>query len=103
MTPSQGFEGVAMDTHIYQMFNNEVCYISKIFLRVAHFSAGRTDYISQQIAFSDSQHISSACSHAQDLSTFDLWVFAGEWTPAADDCGVYQTCFRSVGHVSDVY
>jgi glucan 1,3-beta-glucosidase len=41
---------------------------------------------------SDSQHIESMCSHANDLQTFDqnqLWIIVGEWTPAATDCAKY--------------
>ena len=34
-----------------------------------------------------SKHISTACAHAQTLSSFDLWVIVGEWTPAQTDCG----------------
>lgn len=65
MKPSTGINGVAMDTHIYQMFSDE------------------------QVAYSNSQHIASACAHANDLSTFDLWVIVGEWTPAMTDCAKY--------------
>ncbi len=38
---------------------------------------------------SDSQHIQSACSHADDLTTAPMWVVVGEWTPAANDCAKY--------------
>jgi len=54
-----------MDTHIYQMFSQS------------------------GVAQSNSQHIQSACSHASDLSSFDLWVIVGEWTPAVTDCAKY--------------
>jgi len=64
MTPSN-WQGVAMDTHIYQMFSQS------------------------GVAQSNSQHIQSACSHASDLSSFDLWVIVGEWTPAVTDCAKY--------------
>ncbi|KAI0275217.1 glycoside hydrolase superfamily [Gloeopeniophorella convolvens] len=63
-----GFQGVAMDTHIYQMFS--------------------TDGVAQ----SNSQHISSACGNANDLQTFndnELWTIVGEWTPAMTDCAKY--------------
>jgi hypothetical protein len=46
--------------------------------------------IPQLVALSNSAHISTACGNAQDLSTFDLWIVVGEWTPAATDCGVYK-------------
>lgn len=66
MDPSNGkHNGVAMDTHIYQMFTNGL------------------------VGVSNSQHISSACAHANDLSTFHLWVIVGEWTPVVNDCAKY--------------
>jgi len=30
---------------------------------------------------SQAQHISTVCGKAEDLSTFDLWLIVGEWTP----------------------
>lgn len=62
MTYANGYEGVAMDTHIYQMFTD------------------------QQVAYNYSQHIAEACSHGSSLANFDLWVIVGEWTPASTDC-----------------
>ncbi|CAL1694454.1 unnamed protein product [Somion occarium] len=59
------WQGVAMDTHIYQMFSQA------------------------EVSRTNQQHISSACSHASDLSSFDLWTIVGEWTPAATDCAKY--------------
>lgn len=62
------YQGVAMDTHIYQMFSD----------------AG--------VAQSNSQHISTACGPAGDLQTFNanqLWTIVGEWTPAMTDCAEY--------------
>ena len=41
---------------------------------------------------SDAQHIDSACSHANDLQTFNtnqLLTIVGEWTPAMTDCAKY--------------
>ena len=32
------------------------------------------------------QHIKNACSKARELSTFDLWIVVGEWSPASTDC-----------------
>jgi len=61
MTPPN-YDGVAMDTHIYQIFS------------VA------------ENQMSDSQHISTACS---SVSSFDIWLIVGEWTPAANDCAKY--------------
>ncbi|KAH8102402.1 exo-beta-1,3-glucanase [Cristinia sonorae] len=62
-TPPQ-WQGVAMDTHIYQMFSQA------------------------EVSRSNQQHIQNACSRT-DLGTFDLWVIVGEWTPAATDCAKY--------------
>jgi len=62
------YQGVAMDTHIYQMFSN----------------AG--------VAQSNSEHISTACGAAGNLVTFNdnqLWTIVGEWTPAMTDCAKY--------------
>lgn len=61
----QAWPGVAMDVHIYQMFSND------------------------QVALSDDQHISLACSQGTALSSFHLWTIVGEWTPAATDCAKY--------------
>ncbi|KAI9511874.1 exo-beta-1,3-glucanase [Russula earlei] len=66
--PRDQFTGVAMDTHIYQMFSD------------------------QQVALSDSGHIQSACSNAARLIDFNqnqLWTIVGEWTPAMTDCAKY--------------
>lgn len=60
-----GYDGVAMDTHIYQMFTY------------------------QQVAYNYSQHISEACSHGSSLADFDLWIIVGEWTPASTDCATW--------------
>ncbi|KAF9070839.1 exo-beta-1,3-glucanase [Rhodocollybia butyracea] len=59
------FQGVAMDTHIYQMFSDE------------------------KISFSGSQHIQAACAYSSTLNNFDLWLIVGEWTPAMTDCAKY--------------
>ncbi|TCD71174.1 exo-1,3-beta-glucanase [Steccherinum ochraceum] len=56
------WQGVAMDTHIYQMFSQD------------------------EVSRTNQQHIDAACS--TDLS-FDLWLVVGEWTPAATDCAKY--------------
>ncbi|EKM61608.1 glycoside hydrolase family 5 protein [Phanerochaete carnosa HHB-10118-sp] len=60
-----GWQGVAMDTHIYQMFSQD------------------------EVSRSDQEHISAACAYASSLSTFDLWIIVGEWTPAPTDCATY--------------
>ncbi|KAF4604892.1 exo-1,3-beta-glucanase [Pleurotus pulmonarius] len=59
------WEGVAIDTHIYQMFS------------VA------------ENQMSQSQHIQTACNKASSLSSFHLWTIVGEWTPASNDCAKY--------------
>jgi aryl-phospho-beta-D-glucosidase BglC (GH1 family) len=62
MTPSQGYQGVAMDIHHYQIF------------------------VGDQNAWSDQQHIDTACGYGSELSTFDLWIMVGEWAPVKNDC-----------------
>ncbi|KAG7091441.1 hypothetical protein E1B28_010477 [Marasmius oreades] len=64
MTPPD-FQGVAMDTHVYEMFSDD----------------------GNRRSFQD--HINAACARANDVSTFDLWLIVGEWTPAANDCARY--------------
>ncbi|KAI0094429.1 exo-beta-1,3-glucanase [Irpex rosettiformis] len=59
------WQGVAMDTHIYQMFSQD------------------------EVSRTNQQHIDAACANAGDLSSFDLWVIVGEWTPAPTDCAKY--------------
>ncbi|KIM70272.1 glycoside hydrolase family 5 protein [Scleroderma citrinum Foug A] len=59
------FQGVAMDTHIYQMFTNS------------------------DVAQTQQQHINTACQTQGSLSSFDLWIVVGEWTPAMTDCAKY--------------
>ncbi|KAI0654497.1 exo-beta-1,3-glucanase [Cubamyces menziesii] len=59
------WQGVAMDTHIYQMFSQD------------------------EVSRTNQQHIQAACSVGSSLSSFDLWVIVGEWTPAATDCAKY--------------
>ncbi|KAG1757219.1 glycoside hydrolase family 5 protein [Suillus lakei] len=76
-----GYDGVAMDTHIYQMFSDE------------------------QVAYNYSQHIEEACSHGSSLADFDLWIIVGEWTPASTDCAKWLngrgTGARYDGSISD--
>ncbi|KAF8716095.1 hypothetical protein AX14_012427 [Amanita brunnescens Koide BX004] len=63
--PPPNYEGVLMDTHIYQMF-----------------SLGG-------VAQSQSQHIQTACSATSTLQQYSLWPVVGEWTPAMTDCATY--------------
>ncbi|KAF8445642.1 glycoside hydrolase family 5 protein [Boletus edulis BED1] len=62
---SPRYQGVAMDTHIYQVFSN----------------AGNE--------MSWQQHINTACQYQSILSGFDLWLVVGEWAPAMTDCARY--------------
>ncbi|KAJ4499707.1 exo-beta-1,3-glucanase [Lentinula lateritia] len=64
-TADNNAQGVAMDTHIYQMFSDD------------------------GVAMSDDEHIQSACGQKSTLSGFDLWLIVGEWTPAMTDCATY--------------
>ncbi|KAI4528868.1 glycoside hydrolase family 5 protein [Schizophyllum commune Loenen D] len=62
---TSGFEGVAIDTHIYTIFSNA------------------------EAAMSFNQHVSTVCNKQGALSSFDLWTIVGEWTPAYTDCARY--------------
>ena len=62
MNTQSGTSNVALDTHIYQVFNND------------------------QVAQSPSQHVSQACSQASGLASTDKWTIVGEWTGAQTDC-----------------
>jgi len=59
------WEGVILDTHIYQMFSDADNHLSQ------------------------TQHIQNACSRGPGLSTAPLWTVVGEWTPASNDCAKY--------------
>ncbi|KAF9225500.1 glycoside hydrolase family 5 protein [Gyrodon lividus] len=59
------FNGVAMDTHIYQVFSDA------------------------DNAMSYQDHINAACGTQSSLSGFDLWLIVGEWSPAPTDCATY--------------
>ncbi|KAF5366224.1 hypothetical protein D9758_005708 [Tetrapyrgos nigripes] len=63
--PSPQWQGVAMDTHIYQIFSNS------------------------EVERTEEQHLQVACSRGPDLSSFHLPLIVGEWTPAMTDCAVY--------------
>ncbi|KAF8481709.1 exo-beta-1,3-glucanase [Russula ochroleuca] len=66
--PRGKFVGVAIDTHIYQMFTD------------------------QTVSLDEAGHIQSACGNAGSLSDFNenqLWTIVGEWTPAMTDCAKY--------------
>ncbi|KAF8971713.1 exo-beta-1,3-glucanase [Flammula alnicola] len=57
------FQGVMIDTHIYQMFSDA------------------------DNALTYSEHIARACKNASILATSPLWPIIGEWTATANDCG----------------
>ncbi|KAE9390781.1 glycoside hydrolase [Gymnopus androsaceus JB14] len=59
-----GWQGVAMDTHIYQMFSDA------------------------DVARTNAQYISAACQ-MEDSSELGLWLIVGKWTPATTDCAKY--------------
>lgn len=65
--PAPSYQGVAMDTHIYQVFSNA------------------------DVAMTQQQHIQAACSTQGTLSSFNnhLWYIVGEWSPAITDCAKY--------------
>lgn len=43
----------------------------------------------QDNEMTQSQHIQAACATQSELSSFDLWIIVGEWTPATTDCAKY--------------
>ncbi|KAF8886923.1 glycoside hydrolase family 5 protein [Infundibulicybe gibba] len=59
------WQGVAMDTHIYQIFSDA------------------------ENAMSNANHIVSACGQRNILPGAGLWVIVGEWAPVATDCAKY--------------
>ncbi|KAG5651666.1 hypothetical protein H0H81_007862 [Sphagnurus paluster] len=84
--PKPTYEGVILDTHIYQMFSVAVCMIF-------HHDEARHLLIcvttSQENQRSDAEHIKDACSRADVLASSSLPVVVGEWTPGATDCAKY--------------
>lgn len=67
-------EGVAMDTHIYTIFSVPV----SVDLSSLVSSNCR---VVQEEQMTQAQHISTVCGKQSELSSFDLWVIVGEWTP----------------------
>lgn len=63
--PWPRWQGVALDTHIYQVFSNA------------------------EVAMTRAQHISAACNAANGLSSSGLWTIVGEWSTASTDCAKY--------------
>ncbi|KAK4688993.1 glucan 1,3-beta-glucosidase, partial [Tremellales sp. Uapishka_1] len=60
--PEPNFEDVVLDTHNYQVFNDE------------------------QNAWTWDQHLSGICSQASTYAASELWLVVGEWTLASTDC-----------------
>jgi len=79
------WQGVAMDTHIYQVFSDSVRLLA------CRPSESRDESLCflQQVAMTWQEHISAACNTQSTLSGFDLWLMVGEWSPAATDCATY--------------
>lgn len=65
MQPSDGYSGVIIDTHIYQVFSDD------------------------ENGWSESQHIQEACNRADGLASAPLWTVVGEWSLAKTDCARY--------------
>ena len=59
------YQGVLMDTHIYQIFTEEL------------------------IELTEDEHITEACSYATGLKDYTLGVLVGEFCPAITDCATY--------------
>jgi hypothetical protein len=49
---------------------------------------GKAGQIPQDVAQTQAQHISSACSQKSSIAAFNphLWLIVGEWSPASTDC-----------------
>lgn len=62
MNTQSGTNNVALDTHIYQIFTNDL------------------------VAMSPAEHVSNACGNSGLLSSTDKWTIVGEWTGAQTDC-----------------
>ncbi|KAI0036399.1 exo-beta-1,3-glucanase [Vararia minispora EC-137] len=62
------YQGVALDTHVYQVFSDA------------------------ENARTNQQHIDNACANGPTFAKFNqnqLWTIVGEWTPAMTDCAKY--------------
>lgn len=89
--PRGEFVGVAIDTHIYQMFMDEVGY-GLCPLTHSNNSILVVTSPPQTVSLDEAGHIRSACGNAGPLSGFNnnqLWTIVGEWTPAMTDCAKY--------------
>jgi glucan 1,3-beta-glucosidase len=85
------FVGVAMDTHIYQMFSNDVCQPSIPWHNLL-IPFSLLPHHPQGVSLNETGHVQSACNNTARLSDFNqnqLWTIVGEWTPAMTDCAKY--------------
>ena len=62
MTASSGYQNVLLDTHLYQIFTQDL------------------------VSLSPSDHVSTACALGPQLAGTDKWTIVGEWTGAQTDC-----------------
>ncbi|KDQ12586.1 glycoside hydrolase family 5 protein [Botryobasidium botryosum FD-172 SS1] len=68
LSVNNGYQGVAIDTHYYQVFDNG------------------------QLRWNYDQHIQNACARGNEIASFasnNLWTVTGEWTTAPTDCAKY--------------
>lgn len=89
--PRNQYTGVAIDTHIYQMFTDQVCS-PPMSLDAFNQHPLMKILSPQEVSLSETGHIQSACGNAGTLSNFDknqLYTIVGEWTPAMTDCAKY--------------
>lgn len=59
---TSGYNNIILDTHLYQIFNQD------------------------QVSLSPSDHNSAACALGPKLAGTDKWTIVGEWTGAQTDC-----------------
>ena len=59
---TSGYNNILLDTHLYQIFNQD------------------------QVSLSPSDHNSAACDLGSKLASTDHWTIVGEWTGAQTDC-----------------
>ena len=64
MTSSE-YQGVVLDTHIYQVFSDE------------------------KVNMTTNEHLQLACNQTEILESYELDVVVGEWCPAITDCAKY--------------
>jgi aryl-phospho-beta-D-glucosidase BglC (GH1 family) len=88
--PRENYVGVAIDTHIYQMFVDEVGFQYPSTHPINSILS--VTLPSQTVSLDEAGHIQSACGNAGRLYEFNknqLWTIVGEWTPAMTDCAKY--------------